>query len=204
MIYAWVFYIRGPKVMVDTIPVSCCNCGADLSVNRDQEYVTCSYCESSLALKQDEGSYHTELKEQLDEVAGRVEEVEVRTRLNELKREWRDRKKKFPNLAEDPKQSIRRLKRLAYLFFGVGILCVAVGLVLPFPIVQGILIGAGIVISLPGVYLFLRTIPKVYEIQKQKESFLEERDELEERLEQASPGGDEGEESDDQPDEPAE
>lgn len=80
---------------MESVSVSCNNCGAALNVINKTKFVTCNYCKSQLKVQSSGETFYTEILEEIKDVADDVETIKLQNRLERLDREWGMNSKRF-------------------------------------------------------------------------------------------------------------
>ena len=84
---------------VKLIPLNCNHCGGPLEVPVDARFVTCSFCETRLAVERTNGTYSTAIIEQLatrtESLASEVRRLHLRRDLDELEENYNRSRAKF-------------------------------------------------------------------------------------------------------------
>ena len=77
---------------METLALTCSNCGAPISIPRGVDFLTCSHCQSQLIVKETDGAIFTSVLQEIDERTGRVEDelqfLRLRDELREHERFW--------------------------------------------------------------------------------------------------------------------
>lgn len=75
-----------------TIALQCNHCGAPLRVAESARFVTCTHCDSQLAIRHEGDAAWTELSERVDrnheELSRNLEVVQIQNELQNLERDW--------------------------------------------------------------------------------------------------------------------
>lgn len=153
------------------ISLNCNHCGAPIEVPKPAKFVTCRYCNARLAIHHTGNSYSTELLDQIksttDSLVREVEILKGNSELERLDREWE--RTRCELLKSDEDGSIRRVptKREAkwgsILYFGLGMVFITAGLVVPPVAIIGII---SILVGIPATKK-LRDLANDYDSAKQ-------------------------------------
>lgn len=57
------------------VTLACNHCGGKLKITRDTKFVTCTYCDTQLAVHIEDGAAYTEVREAVEELAATTEEL---------------------------------------------------------------------------------------------------------------------------------
>ena len=80
---------------MNSVSVSCNNCGAALNVINKTKFVTCNYCKSQLKVQSSGETYYTEILDEIKDVADDVETIKLQNKLERLDREWEMKRRSF-------------------------------------------------------------------------------------------------------------
>ncbi len=85
------------------VKLACQGCGSDLTLNEDVRFVTCNFCGSKLEVVHDQSVTHTRL---LENIAGDLKVIQAQNELEQLDREWAQRREGFMVQDKDGHRSI--------------------------------------------------------------------------------------------------
>lgn len=74
------------------VSLNCNNCGAPLEASRKARFVTCTFCDARLEIKQEGAAAWTEV---LDDLRAEVRKLQRRSDLEQLDREWERERKNY-------------------------------------------------------------------------------------------------------------
>ncbi len=94
---------------MSTIALSCNHCGAPLEIPHEMRFLTCSHCGSRLGVKHSGSAVYTSVLEriekQTEEIAGRVQTLELQNELERLDREWEMERRNFMTVDKHGRES---------------------------------------------------------------------------------------------------
>ncbi len=172
--------------------VCCQGCGADLQVDETVRYVTCNYCHARLEVVHDPSVTHTRLMEKLERnterMADNLKVIELQNELERLDREWESRKGSYMVTG---KHGHKSLPTTAGSLVGGGIMVVfgviwmsfAAGIGAPGPFLLFGLLFIGI-----AIFSMVNGASKANRYGTAEAAFLQQRDALIQRIEQARRG----------------
>lgn len=107
------------------LAVTCDHCGAPLEVPVRTRYVTCAYCDTRLQVHQTRSAAYTEVLETVarrtEEIADRVERIELQNQLERLDREWTMHREQYMTRGKDGRLSVpNRFAGVAIAVFAGG------------------------------------------------------------------------------------
>ena len=80
------------KNKMETVALTCNNCGASLEVQESIRFVTCNYCKSRLEIKRSESACFTqvleEVRDDVHDMAEDLETIRLQNELERIDREW--------------------------------------------------------------------------------------------------------------------
>lgn len=92
------------------ISLNCNDCGAPLDAPEKAKFITCSFCNSRLAIQRTGSSYSTELLEELRDttqsLADDVAKIKTRSEIEELDRAWELEREDFMVSGKDGRRSL--------------------------------------------------------------------------------------------------
>ena len=80
---------------METISVSCNNCGAPLECPNSTKFITCKYCNSRLKIQESGGAIYSEVLEEVREISDDVETIKWQNELERVDREWSLKRQQF-------------------------------------------------------------------------------------------------------------
>src|SRR5215207_11359057 len=79
--------------------LNCNNCGAPLQVPESANFVTCTHCNSQLAVKRTETAHYTEVLQRLDnrtsEMAKELRQLKLQNELMAIDEAWEDEQREY-------------------------------------------------------------------------------------------------------------
>jgi len=177
------------------VHLACDRCGADIDLPDDARFVTCRYCEAKLEVQHTDGAAFTRVRaavarveKKTEAIADEVKELRAENRalslrsdLEQLDREWDERRKELMNRSKDGTLTVPTTGAA----FAVGALAGVAGLFIALNVngSEGPL--AGLVVAVVGLGLALMQHGRAEKYARAQTEHLERRDELEQRLKKA-------------------
>ena len=174
---------------VKLIPLNCNHCGGPLEVPVDARFVTCSFCETRLAVERTNGTYSTAIIEQLDtrteSLASEVRRLHLRRDLDELEENYNRSRAKFMGNVHGV--VVAPSGALTGLWFVTGIICaimfIGLGLVRSLPIAVWMGVASGAI----GLFAAVVNDRQVTEYRLLKSEYLAAREKIEKQLASLTP-----------------
>src|SRR5688572_10122426 len=97
---------------VETTSVACNHCGATLDIGEDTRFVTCTYCDTKLAVRREKGALFTEvrkavakLEKRAAKIEGDVDVLKLEAELARVERDWEQRREPLMSRSKDGRLS---------------------------------------------------------------------------------------------------
>jgi len=153
---------------LDTVSLSCNNCGAALTLPESARFVTCSYCKTQLEVKREGGAAFTEIREAVANIERDVADLKHDSRVRAL----RDELASIDSDWDDRRTALMEKSKDGYVVptEGGAIFLFALSIVLPVGIVVAsggpahmILLSIAIFLGMGGFGLYYRERARRYE-----------------------------------------
>ena len=132
------------------LALNCNRCGAPLEVPEKAKFVTCTFCQTQLAVQRSGGAAYTEALEKLDErteqIADDVEILKLQAELDRLDREWTSGRERYMLANKEGVMSVPHRSAAV-----IGMIISTVG-GLAFTIFSSTMMGGGLGLGMEGPF----------------------------------------------------